>query len=428
MKKSLTDKSLKDMIKNQLYRTYKLCIMDIFSFIDNPFLYNKKNSILSLIFHKYFKHSDIPVSIPIFAFFVCISSILTRKGCRFSVPEASINGNTLDLWILLLADSGCSKTYASNKIIQLFPEGTLSPQIQNIVSEKALCLEMKRISSGLWVQDEGLKFLLSIENKNSPLQAVKPLLLELKTSGKYTRIHSKAEESIVLIDNAYSLLFLGTCREFDLNKKMLKSTYDGLFRRFQFVDGSDKLGRKMEDYPLYRFPIEQTKHLEQRIKAVLDQEFFPNYEFKKEAIDLYETTFKALFQREEKIYVKYGVDEGIYRTYMMEAFKFAVIDHITNLKPGHIVDEHSLQTGLQIVVYLLNCYIHLLNERKTNIFNIPNSETTNSTQLQVNIKEKKLNRIIDYLQQNPTEKSRTICRLYGIKKEDLLKIKQHVFK
>lgn len=401
--------------------------MDIFSFIDNPFLYNKKNSILSLIFHKYFKYSDIPVSIPIFAFLVCISSILTKKGCKFSVPDASINENTLDLWILLLADSGCSKTYASNKIIQLFPEGTLSPQIQNIVSEKALCLEMKRISNGLWIQDEGLKFLLSIENKNSPLQAVKPLLLELKTSGKYSRIHSKAEESIVLIDNAYSLLFLGTCREFDLNKKMFKSTYDGLFRRFQFVDGSDKLGRKMEDYPLYRFPIEQINHLEQRIKAVLDQEFFSNYEFKKEAVDLYETTFKALFQREGKMYTKYGVDNGIYRTYMMEAFKFAVIDHIINLKPGHIVDEHSLQTGLQIVVYLLNCYIHLLNERKTNIFNIPNLETTNSTQLQVDIKEKKLNRIIDYLKNNPTAKSRTICRLYGIKKEDLLKIKQHVF-
>ena len=415
------------MIENQLYRTYKLCIMDIFSFIDNPFLYNKKNSILSLIFHNYFKYSDIPVSIPIFAFFVCISSILTRKGCKFSVPEASINERTLDLWILLLADSGCSKTYASNRIIKLFPEGTLSPQIQNIVSEKALCLEMKRISSGLWVQDEGLKFLLSVENKNSPLQAVKPLLLELKTSGKYSRIHSKSEESIVLIDNAYSLLFLGTCREFDLNKKMFKSTYDGLFRRFQFVDGSDKLGRKMEDYALYRFPVEQTKHSEQRIKAVLDQEFFSNYEFKREAIDLYETTFKALFQREEKMYAKYGVDNGTYRTYMMETFKFAVIDHIINLKPGHIVDEHSLQTGLQIVVYLLNCYIHLLNERKTNVFNTPNLETTNSTQLQVDIKEKKLKRIIDYLQQNPTAKSRTICRLYGIKKEDLLKIKQHVF-
>jgi hypothetical protein len=400
--------------------------MDIFSFIDNPFLYNKKNSILSLIFHKYFKYSDIPVSIPIFTFFVCISSILTRKGCKFSVPEANINEETLDLWILLLADSGCSKTYASNKIIKLFPEGTFSHQIKNVVSEKSLCIEMKKIQNGLWVQDEGLKFLLSIENKNSPLQAVKPLLLELKTTGNYTRIHSKPEESIVLNDNAYSLLFLGTCREFDLSKKTLKSTYDGLFRRFQFVDGSDKLGRKMEDYPLYRFPIEQIKHLEQRIKAVLNQEFFPRYKFKEEAIDLYETTFKAIIQREKTIYNEYKLDDGVFRTYLMESFKFAIIDHIINLKPGHIVDELSLQTGLKIAVYLLNCYIHLLNERKTNIFNIPHPETTKSTQLQVDIKEKKLNRIIDYLQQNPTAKVRTICRLYGIKKEDLLKIKQHV--
>jgi hypothetical protein len=216
------------------------------------------------------------------------------------VPEANINEETLDLWILLLADSGCSKTYASNNIIKLFPEGTFSHQIKNVVSEKSLCIEMKKIQNGLWVQDEGLKFLLSIENKNSPLQAVKPLLLELKTTGNYTRIHSKPEESIVLNDNAYSLLFLGTCREFDLSKKTLKSTYDGLFRRFQFVDGSDKLGRKMEDYPLYRFPIEQIKHLEQRIKAVLNQEFFPRYKFKEEAIDLYETTFKAIIQRELK--------------------------------------------------------------------------------------------------------------------------------
>jgi hypothetical protein len=182
----------------------------------------------------------------------------------------------------------------------------------------------------------------------------------------------------------------------------------------------------MEDYPLYRFPIEQIKHLEQRIKAVLNQEFFPRYKFKEEAIDLYETTFKAIIQREKTIYNEYKLDDGVFRTYLMESFKFAIIDHIINLKPGHIVDELSLQTGLKIAVYLLNCYIHLLNERKTNIFNIPHPETTKSTQLQVDIKEKKLNRIIDYLQQNPTAKVRTICRLYGIKKEDLLKIKQHV--
>jgi hypothetical protein len=414
------------MIKNQLYRTQKLYIMDILSFIDNPFLYNKKNSILSLIFHKYYKYTDIPVSIPIFAFFVCFSSILTKKGCTFSLPEDDMRKKTLDIWILLLADSGCSKSLATDGIIKLFPKGIFSPQIKNVVSEKALCIEMKKNQHGLWIQDEGLKFLLSIENKNSPLQAVKPLLLELKTGGNYTRIHSKPEESIILNDNAYSLLFLGTCKEFDLNKKTFKSSYDGLFRRFQFVDGSDKLGRKMEDYPLYSFPIEETEHLQERIKTILDQKFFSNYEFTKEAIDLYKTAFGTIFRREEAKFNKYQLDHGIYRTYLMEAFKFAVIDHIINLKPGHIVDEHSLQNGLQIVVYLLNCYMHLLNERKTNIFSSLHPQTTDSTQLQVDIKKEKLNRIIDYLQQNPTAKIRTICRLYGINKETLLKIKQHV--
>lgn len=402
--------------------------MDIFSFIDNPFLYDKKNSILSLLFHKYFKNTDIPVSIPIFAFLVCFSSILVKKNCKFTLPYDDMGPRTLDIWILLLADSGCAKSFATAGVMNLFPKEkeTFTPRIGNVVSEKALCMEMKKIQQGLWIQDEGLKFLLSIESKYSPLQAVKPLMLELKTSGKYTRIHSKAEESITLNNNAYSLLFLGTCKEFDRNKKTLESCYDGLFRRFQFVDGSDKLGRKTEDFSMYEFPTEETDHLKQRIKQLLAQKFFPNYEFTKKARNLYSTTFSTVLKRERPVYEKYGLDDGIYRTYLMESFKFAVIDHILNLKPGNIVDEQSLQTGLKITLYLLNCYLHLLNKRKTNLFTTRNQPTTNSTEFKVNIKEEKLNRILNYLKENPTATTRTISRLYGINKETVLKIKQHV--
>jgi hypothetical protein len=394
--------------------------MNISNFIDNPFHYKKNNDILSLIFYRYYTYSDIPTSTPIFAFLSYMSCFLITQDIKFKLEGG--NSNTLDLWLLILAHTGQSKTLSTQGILKLFPnEGNeITPKIGGSVSEKSLCMEMQKNPKGIWINDEGVKTILEIEKVNSPLHEVKRLLLEIKTSHTYTRKNSNPSESITLNNVAYSLLFLGNYEDIDyMKKRNLPSFHDGLFRRFKFIDGSDVQGRRMEDYPLYKFPVKEDENLRIRIAEILEQKFFPEYIITNAAQNIYEETFRNTWKRGNIEYLQNGVVEQQFRTHLMESFKFAVLDHIIRKKAGYKIGKESMQTGLKIALYLLDCYTQIINKKTKNQNFAQESKSLNTKKLS----NEKIENIKRVLINTPDIKNRDLCRKFGVRVEDILALK-----
>jgi hypothetical protein len=392
--------------------------LSIISLVENPFRYRKTNDILSLLFHRYHKHTDIPLALPIFYFMCFLSVRLMKNKSLFEVPGTK-QLEELNLWLILLANSGSSKTFCLKSLQSLLPEGgkELNPVIKNAVGPKALIQELRGNTRCLWIEDEGVQKLKEIENMGSPIHEFKPMLLQLNSTKKIDRITAK--EKIEIIDGVYTLMFLGTPEVFDdmLKRSKNMSLHDGLLRRFQCVFATSLDNRTMEDRALYKFDDAQDEVIEKEIEQIWSKPLYPKYTFSEDCITVYETAFKNVWLRHSTEYKNFSLPEGMYRTSMMECFKYAVLHHIMKKRAGSIVNSTSLQFGLKVSLFLLRSFIKAMDKNADNI-NFGKHLTTTDT----NTQHKKEIKIISFIENMEVQNLRIISRKFGLTKLALFSI------
>lgn len=419
MKKRI-NKTTENFINSLMFGTnIKKVDNEILTLIENPFMDVKNNDALSMIYHKFWKYTDVPVALPIFAFLSFVSAHCVFSKATYQIPYDK--KKHLNTWVMALAPSGANKTMSFNIINDLIPsfsgEKVVQPNFIKPDGPKAMVQQLADNKEGLffWFEDEASQFFKQIEQAGSPLSSIKGDLLKLKDGAKITR--KNAKEEIIADGSIMTQFFINTI---DSMAKSIsdESMNDGLVRRYQFVvsDKEEDPKRHFTKHPLYKLDeIRFDENLEKTLIKLFKRDINEaDFTFNDDCIKLFEDCFELFWFKEYQFFMEGS--ENIYRTYMLEAWKYAVFHHIINNLKGFEVSAKSLQWGLKVSLFLLNSFKKFITYRAEGIVKNP---------LEMDKKITRLNEIILYVQQNENKEKfilRDVYRKFNTSKADIISI------
>lgn len=390
-------------------------IQDILPLINNPFVNRKTNDALSMLFHRFYKNTDIPLGIPVFSFYSYLSAFCLLNRATMKIPKTRKN-TELDTWIMLLAPSGASKSLSNDLISNLIPldlngNKVVEPNIAKPNGPVGMIKQLAAIPEkrGFWIEDEAAQMFKGIEQVVGPMSEMRDYLLKLKEGQKIERLTSK--EHIKIKDFRMTQLFINTIDSM-ANTLTEQSMHDGLFRRYQVAIATKDDERPIEDHALYNLSNVIDDTVEEAFNALFSQNIFENnYTFEEGCEEVYSVCFKHFWLKQYKKFM--SNDESKYRTYMMESWKYAVFNHILHKRAGTVISCEDLQYGLKVSMYLLNSLQHFVRFRARTL------------EVKLPVKKDRIEQIMDFMRSMENAKdfgNRMVQRKFNIKKDELILI------
>jgi hypothetical protein len=267
-------------------------------------------TLLETMLRQFKRNTNIPLEIPFFTFFHYVSSHLVTNNITVSFEGMEVHA---DFWTIILASSGAGKTYTHKQIKQAL--GDVIPEVEGTGSASAAAfleeLESKN-GKGLWIRDEFLQLLKSMEN-GGPMADMKDYLLRIYDNSSITRKTKKDE--IKVEHPALSILGFNATESF-INGVTAESLVDGFAQRFSYVLAEADPSRPFKDFPVWS--IKSAGWGEEWHKLV--SEIKPQYTTSDDAIHKFKRMFADLIQDE--------LPESFYRRILWKAHKYALIYHI----------------------------------------------------------------------------------------------------
>lgn len=395
-------------------------VADILMLIESPFYDVKTNDAISQIFHKFHTNTHTHPALPVFAYLSMLSAwtVQNKTTCRIPLTRKPTE---LDTWVLLLSETGATKSLSIGTIQELLPKNpeTGRPVVEaNFIqpaSNAALIQQLDELPDhrGYWQQDEAAQFMKQIDQFTGPLAGVNQTMLITKDHGTVDRATKKDGKKQVK-NPVLTVLMINTIDSM-IRSMSQESMTNGIFRRFTTAwAGKDSYTSKKDfgDMGLFSLKDIQDETLEQTLLSVFTQRIQNvEYTFTPGCVKLYNKTFKTFW---EKQYCKFlSQHENYFRTYMMEAWKYAVFHHITFKKAGREVDEFSLQWGMKVSMYLLNSLQSFI-ARKANerLAEIPYIKT-------------KIEKFQEFIVENEKKEFfgiRAICRKFNMSKDEAMSL------
>lgn len=428
MNKGLTQKELNQLVDNLatslIYNTNNGSISELMSLIDGSIVDSKKNDLLSTLFWRFYKNTNIPPALPIFTFLSYVSAWCVKNKTTMQVPLDS-SKRELDTWTMLLAPSGSSKTMSASIIQKLIPtnlegEKLIEPNFTKPNGPAAFIKDLKELDSGdsvrvFWQQDEASQLIGQIESEGSPLSELKEYFLKARDHEKLSRNNMK--EKVITSPVVMVQLFINTI---DSMARHISDTSmkDGLVRRYQIALTEADPEIDLTAHPLIDFSNITNQDLIKKFEDVFYQNIEnKNYTFSEDCHKLYNEAYKMFWHRQ---YSKWMTGMfNIYTTYMMETFKYAVFHHLINKKEGFEICETSFQWALKVVMYQLNSFEKFILYRA-------------KQPQKLSVQKNKIDNIINWIKLNEDKDSfgmRAFCRKFSMTKDvaitTLINIKQN---
>lgn len=391
-------------------------ISNILSIIDSPFLDRKGNDILSILFHRFYINTDIPIALPVFGFLSLLSAFCVKNFTTIVIPF-SAKKTELATWIMCLAPTGSSKTLASEIIEKMVPEIAGEKAIeQNFFKPNGPAAFVQNLSElpngrGFWKQDEASQTFKVMEQIGHPMAEVKEYLLLMKDNKPIMR--QNAQKKIQSDPVVMTQLFINTIDSMARNISD-ESMSDGLIRRYQFAMAKTD-DRKGTDYPLYRLDrIVEDQIVLDEMRNIFTQDVFEkHYIFNEKCSVLFNEMYEVFWKKQYEKWM-FGAD-NIYRTYLMEAWKYAAFHHIIHKKEGYIVDADSMEWALKVVMFLLNSFQNFIAFRASK----------GKSAQGVSVEENKIEKFMNFIKENENKIGfgiRGFCRKFHVKKEEAFRM------
>lgn len=417
------DKMLKNFLDSIVFSDEPGDITDILTIIENPFLNKRGVDVPSLIFHRFYRNTEVPIALPLFSFYSILSAWCVLNKATYKVPLAGDRPYELDTWVMALAPSGAAKTLSIGEVLKMVPmnpetaKQIIEPNFQGANGPAAFVQQLDELPDGrgFWYQDEASQMFKLIEQIGHPMAEIKEFLLKMKDHKEITRITK--DEKLVTKPIVMTQFFINTI---DSMARAVsdESMKDGTLRRYQFAI-AQKDDRNFTDFSLYELQNLSDDILVDEMLSVFSQNISSkSYEFDDDSKVMYQRMFKVFW---EKQYSKFmSGSENIYRTHMMEAFKYAIFHHIIHKKEGSLIGGESMQHGLKIVMFLLNSLQSFIKYR----LNATPEDITERRTLIENVQK-----FISEQDGKPGFGLRSVYRKFNIKKDDVMQmlkaIKKH---
>ncbi|PHR10168.1 MAG: hypothetical protein COB29_00755 [Sulfitobacter sp.] len=216
---------------------------------------------------RHFQKSDISYALPIMHTIMLAASRLTQSGAYLDVR--GIGRIWATLWSICLAESGSSKTLASEEIIKVFSDGDAAPvkMLPDAGSDAQWILEIEEHNGSFWFQDEVGKRVNAILHQKHWAR-LKPWMLNAYS---YQEIGNrlKGEKQKLTVENPH-FTFLGLS-VFSTWKNDIdaSSMFDGFCQRFNYALATKRTDTSMYDHFLY-FAYDGVEESRARLKASWD--------------------------------------------------------------------------------------------------------------------------------------------------------------
>jgi len=396
-------------------------VADIMLLVDSPFIDSRNNDAISLIFHRFYKHTNTHPALPIFTFLSILSAWCVERRTTCLIPLTK-KPSELDTWVMLLADTGATKSLSAKIISDALPinpetgEAIIESNFIQPVSNASYVQQLADLPDhrGYWKQDEASQFIKQIDQNTGPLAGVNGSMLMTKDHGS---IGYGVKNNKMTVENpVLTVLMINTI------KLMVKAMSDdsmnnGIFRRFCVAyAGRDSFDcpRQFADTALFNIEELADKPLEDEFASIFCQDVQDkNFTFTPACERLYKSTFKTFWERQ---YQKFLSDHEVYfRTYMMESWRYAVFHHLMHKKPGSVVDEFSLQWGLKVSMFLLNSLQQFI-DKKANRAEVP-------------LVKERIEKFMDFIKENEGKGHfgmRAVCRRFTMTRAEVLSMLESI--
>lgn len=278
--------------------------------------------------------TNIPLELPVYSFVSMLAAYTSRQGVVITSPSAG--SRFTDIWNVLLAPSGSSKTFSLNQIRKGGPEGT-KPNMTQPAGAAAFIQSWSELENGVayWVQDEFGQIMHQIDSIGTPLSDVKSMLLIAYGNDKIERTTKGAKKSTVIAveQPVLNLLGINTYDSF-LDSLDNQSMADGFAQRFLFTNCKKDDSKCAGDYAIYDV---------NKIGAVVDDVWkfvgeltiHKNYHLTDKAEESFKEYFSD-FWNDQK------VNESFFRRIMYTALKYSLTMHLMQGKNNPEIDESDI--------------------------------------------------------------------------------------
>lgn len=408
-----------NMINTLVINADSVNTVDISSIIDDPFFNNPDSDLLSLVYRVFHESTDVPLTIPVFSMLSFISAWLVKSNTTYLLPKQS-EPSIPNTWVMALAPTGASKTMSYNTIKKLIPLKDDKPVIeQNLFKasgpvgffDQLLADDKKR---GFLFIDEASELFDSMNQKASPMADMKEYLLLLKDGGMVSRITSKRHDKI---EDYFLTAFLINTIAVMAGSINDTAMISGLFRRFQVIltEKDSDPDRHMTKKVLYGKTNPAV--LKEKFEEFFTQDIKDTcYVFDKQCEEIYVKCFDLFWWKTYRSWMEEKSDESYYRTYMMEAWKYAIIHHVLKMRTGQIIQPDSMQWALRVVSLLLNSLKEFIKYRALNAEKSPISKVSKP------VLANQLRKIYEYVIENENKAEfglRNTTRKFAMTNEDL---------
>jgi hypothetical protein len=301
-------------------------------------------TLLETVVEAFKSRTNIPLEIPFFAVMHFLSQHLLKEEISIDFKGNRINP---DLWNVVLAPSGASKSFTTNSIKKMFdaPDGFPEP-----ASAAKFIDNMQVYNREGWIQDEFGKFLATLDLPH--LQELKSYLLKTYDGIKIERHTMK--NNIVIDSPALSIFGLTVLENFT-DELPTGSLVDGFAQRFSYVIAERDPDRKMKDFPIFHFD-----GFDEQIKKewveLLNSVHHKTYYIGQEAEEAYINAFKRMIPDFESI------DESFYRRILWRGTRYALIYHILQKKDSPELDAVDMGWAARVLQMHLKDACRLITE------------------------------------------------------------------
>lgn len=288
------------------------------------------------------RHTDIPLELPFHAFLFYLSGHLMKEGVRIRFGGRE---RTPEIWTIVLAPSGCGKSFSAGIIGRASPVAADFPEcasgakfLQTMVEHEEAAKTM------LWLQDEFAQKLKQIETAGSPMAETKDYLLRAYDGSRIER-STKTAGSIVVERPYLGILGLNTDEGF-FKTISPESLVDGFAQRFGYV-----LAARDEQRPMRDFPIYDEQAIGEAVAGAFDDlgklPLHPIYEFGKASEAAYCEAFRELASADD-------VPESFFRRVMFRSVKYALLYHLIVGKTSAEIDAEDIGWASRLCRQQLN--------------------------------------------------------------------------
>lgn len=282
-------------------------------------------TLLEKILADFRRNSDIPLELPFFSTFALLAGHLLHSGVHleFHGDESSdVVAVDPDIWLLLLAPSGSSKSLAFETIRKAADSRVQEAMfnISGIQSSAAFFELLLENNRKLAFRDEFNEMYKQL-NTGGRLDGVKDMLLRLYNH-EHIEWNTKKEGTRVIKDTAICFIGMTVGNSF-FSTLAPDDLLNGTTQRFLPAIASDDPDRQMVDFPIFHF---HSRPWKAEWTKLLDSIKHTAYVATEEALEGYKTAFKLLLARE--------VDKSFYRRVLWSAHKYALMYHILRGRGG----------------------------------------------------------------------------------------------